>query len=93
MASSSDEDWFSVDLPAGKTLAATLTPNSSSDYDLYVYNSVGTLIGSSENGTGSVDKVSVTNTGSGTIRRYVRVVYYAGGTGATNGKYTLGLQW
>ena len=93
MGSTTDNDWFSVDLPAGKTLTATLTPNGSSDYDLYVYNSVGTQIGSSENGTGAVDSVSVTNTGSGTIKRYVRVVYYAGGTGSTNGKYTLKLSW
>jgi serine protease len=93
MGSTTDTDWFSVDLPAGKTLSATLTPNSSSDYDLYVYNSVGTQIGASENGTGAVDSVSVTNTGSGTIKRYVRVVYYAGGTGSTSGKYTLKLSW
>ncbi len=93
MGSTSDNDWFAVDLPAGKTLTATMTPNGSSDYDLYVYNSVGTQIGASENGTGAVDSVSVTNTGSGTIRRYVRVVYYGGGTGATSGKYTLGLSW
>jgi serine protease len=93
MSSTTDEDWFSLDLAPGKTLTATLTPNSSSDYDLYVYNSAGTLIGSSENGTGSIDKVRVTNTGSSTFKRYVRVVYYNGGTGSTNGKYTLNLQW
>ena len=45
-------------LPAGRTLVSTLTPNASSDYDLYVYNSNGTLIGSSENGTGATDAVS-----------------------------------
>ena len=93
MGSSTDEDWFSLDLAPGKTLTATMTPNGSSDYDLYVYNSVGTQIGSSENGTGSVDSVSVTNTGSSTFKRYVRVVYYSGGTGSTNGKYTLKLSW
>lgn len=93
MGSSSDQDWFSLDLAPGKTLSATMTPNGSSDYDLYVYNSNGTLIGSSERGTGSVDSVSVTNTGSSTFKRYVRVVYYSGGTGATSGKYTLKLQW
>ena len=93
MGSTSDNDWFSLDLAPGKTLSATLTPNSSSDYDLYVYNSAGTLIGSSENGTGAVDSVSVTNTGSSTFKRYVRVVYYSGGTGSTNGKYTLKLSW
>lgn len=93
MAASTDQDWYSLDLPAGKTLSATLTSNGSSDYDLYVYNSNGTLIGSSENGTGAVDKVTVTNTGSSTFKRYVKVVYYSGGTGSSSGKYTLNLAW
>jgi serine protease len=93
MGSTTDTDYFSVQLPAGKTLTATLTPNSSSDYDLYIYNSAGTLLSYSENGTGSVDTASATNTGSTTVTRYVRVVYYAGGTGSTSGKYTLKLTW
>src|SRR6185369_8880823 len=93
MSSSTDTDYYSVSLPAGRTLTATLTPNVSSDYDLYVYNSNGTLIGSSEKSTGLVDTVSVTNTGTGTLTRYIRVVYYSGGTGSTNGKYTLNLNW
>jgi len=93
MGSTTDQDWFSLDLAAGKTLTVTLTPNSTSDYDLYVYNSAGTLIGSSTGGTGAVDKVTVTNTGSSTFKRYVKVIYYGGGTGPTNGKYTLNLQW
>jgi serine protease len=93
MGSSTDTDYFSVALPAGKTLKSVLAPNGSSDYDLYVYNSNGTLIGSSERSTGLSDTVSVTNTGSGTLTRYVRVVFYSGGTGATNGRYTLTLTW
>jgi len=93
MGSSSDTDYFAVQLPAGKTLSATLTPNSSSDYDLYIYNSSGTLVARSENGAGAVDGASVTNTGSTTVARYVRVVYYSGGTGSTSGKYTLKLSW
>lgn len=93
MASSTDTDYYRLTLPAGKTLTATLTPNTSSDYDLYVYNSNGTLIGSSERGTGQVDSVAVKNTGTSAFTRYVRVVYYNGGTGATNGKYTLNVKW
>ena len=93
MGSSTDTDYFQLSLPAGRTLTATLTPNSSSDYDLFVYNSNGTLIASSERGTGLVDTVSVANTGSGALTRYVRVVYWSGGTGATNGKYTLNVNW
>ena len=84
---------YVVQLPAGKTLTATMTPNSTSDYDLYIYNSSGTQLSYSENGTGSVDTATSSNTGSTTVARYVRVVYYAGGTGSTSGKYTLKLTW
>jgi serine protease len=93
MGSSTDTDYFRVDLPAGKTLSSVLTPNSTSDYDLFVYNSSGTLLGKSENGTGSVDSVSSANTGTTTSTRYVRVVFYSGGTGSTSGKYTLKTTW
>ena len=93
MGSTTDTDYFRVDLPAGKTLSSVLTPNSSSDYDLYVYNSAGTLLGKSENGAGSVDSYNTTNTGTTTSTRYVRVVYYSGGTGSTSGKYSLKLSW
>ncbi|HEY9101032.1 S8 family peptidase [Chitinimonas sp.] len=94
MASSSDADWFKVDLPAGKTLTATMTPGSSSaDYDLYIYNASSTQLAKSELSAGKVDSASVSNTGSTTSARYVKVIYYSGGTGATNGKYTLKLSW
>ena len=93
IGSTSDNDYYRLTLPAGATLVATLTPNASSDYDLYVYNSNGALIGSSEAGTGAVDRVSVTNTGSSAFVRYVRVIRYSGGTGATNGKYTVNVNW
>jgi len=93
MSSSTDTDYFVVQVPAGKTLSATMTPNSSSDYDLYIYNSAGTQLAKSENGAGSADAASSANTGTTTAARYVRVVYYSGGTGSTSGKYTLKLSW
>jgi serine protease len=93
IGTTSDNDYYRLTLAAGGTLVATLTPNPTSDYDLYVYNSNGTLIGSSELGTGAVDTVTVTNTGSSAFVRYVRVVRFSGGTGATNGKYTVNMNW
>ena len=93
MATGSDNDYFVVNLAAGKTLSATLTPGAGKDYDLYVYNSAGTRLGASENGAGMSDSVSVANSGSTTAARYVRVVYYSGGTGAINGAYKLKLAW
>ena len=92
MSSSTDTDYFRVDLPAGKTLSATMTPNSSSDYDLYIYNSAGTLLSRSENGAGAVDSASSANTGSTTASRYVRVVYYSGSVGSA-GTYNVKLSW
>jgi serine protease len=93
IGSNSDNDYYRVSLPAGATLVSTLVPNASSDYDLYVYNSNGSLIGWSENGTGATDVVTVTNNSGGALTRYIRVVRWSGGTGATNGKYTLNLNW
>lgn len=93
MASSSDQDYYKVSLPAGKKLTATMAPNASSDYELYLFNSSGAVIGWSENGKGIAENVSVTNTGTSTGVWYVRVHYYGGGTGATNGQYTIKLSW
>ena len=90
IGSSSDTDYFKLTVAGGASLTATLTPNSSSDYDLYVYNSGGTQVGSSINGTGAVDTVTVTNSGA-SATYYVRVKYYSGGTGSTSGKYTLAI--
>jgi serine protease len=94
LSSNTDTDYFVVQLPAGKTLSAQLTPfTSGQDFDLYIYNSSGSQIAMSENGAGQVDSASVTNTGTTTVARYVRVKYYSGGTGSTNGKYTLKMAW
>jgi len=91
MASSSDTDYFRVSVPARTTFTSRLTPNASSDYDLYVYNSSGRQVGSSVKGTGLVDSVSINHTGSAAATYYVRVRYYSGGTGATAGTYTLSI--
>ncbi|HEY0061185.1 MAG TPA: S8 family peptidase [Telluria sp.] len=94
IGSASDTDYFRVQLPAGKTLSSVMVPGTSSaDYDLYVYNAAGTQIGVSERGAGLSDTVTVTNTGAVADTRYVRVKYYGGGSGSTNGKYTLKLSW
>jgi serine protease len=90
MGSSSDTDYFKVTVGAGKTLTSTLTPNASSDYDLYLYNASGTQLASSTKATGQVDSIVRTNTGGSAVTWYVRVRYYSGSTGAS-GTYTLGL--
>jgi len=94
LSATTDTDYFVVQLPAGKTLSATLTQGSTTnDFDLYIYNSAGTQLATSQNGAGATDTASVSNTTTATSARYVRVKYYSGGTGATNGKYTLKMSW
>jgi serine protease len=94
MGSTSDNDYFAVQLPAGKTLTATLTMASPiSDFDLYIYDGNGAYLGKSVNGVGVADVVSSTNSGAATVKRLVRVVYYEGGTGTGAGTYSLKLSW
>jgi serine protease len=93
MASSTDSDYVRVNLPAGRRMFVTLIPNPTSDYDLEMYDSAGTLLSASRQGTGVVDSVIATNTGGTSTIYYMRVFYYSGGSGATNGKYALRLNW
>jgi serine protease len=94
IASSTDTDYFRITVAAGRSVVITLTPNSLSDYDLYAYNSTGTQIASSLNGTGAVDSVTLTNSGTANATAYVRVRYFGGNTARTSGggKYTLSVQ-
>ncbi|HET7772716.1 MAG TPA: S8 family peptidase [Burkholderiaceae bacterium] len=93
ISSTTDTDYYALSLPAGATLAATLTPPSNADYDLQIQNSAGTVIARSELGTGQVDSASVRNSGTTATTVYVRVVYYSGATGTTSGRYTLRMAW
>ena len=88
ISSSTDTDYFKVTLGTGRTLAATLTPPSASDFDLYIYNSAGTQVASSLKGKGLVDSASVTNSGA-SATYYVRVKYYSGAS--TTAPYSLKL--
>jgi serine protease len=91
LSSSTDTDYFIVPINPGSTLGARLTPNSASNYDLYIYDINGTQVAASTNGTGLVDTASVRNNGTTQTSYYVRVRYVSGGTGSTAGTYTLTL--
>ncbi|MFN8011955.1 MAG: M4 family metallopeptidase [Holophagaceae bacterium] len=84
IGSSTDNDYFKLNVGAGKTLAVAMTgpTGSSYDYDLYFYNASGTQLAS---GTGSTttENVSWTNTGSSTAVVTVAVKRYAGSSTTT----------
>ena len=94
IAAAGDADYYRVTVPGGRQLGATMTPGASApDYDLFVYNAAGTLLSSSENGSGAVESVLARNTGTTAADYIVGVRYYSGATGATAGKYALQLVW
>jgi Zn-dependent metalloprotease len=92
LADSRDTSYFKLTLPAGATLTARLEVPRTSDFDLYIYNSNGTLIAKSENGTGLAEEAKVVNTSTQAFTRYVRVTYYSGAVGEA-APYALRLGW
>ena len=94
IGSTSDNDYYRLTLPAGGTLVATLTPNATLGLrPVRVQQQRRADRQQRELGTGAVDTVTVTNTGTSAFARYVRVVRWSGGTGATNGRYTVNMNW
>lgn len=91
ISASSDVDYFKITLPAGKSLKVTLKVPANADYDLYVYNSNATLVGSGTAATGVTESVTISNTGTSAFTRYLKVAYYSGATAgaAATPTYTL----
>lgn len=73
--SSSDVDYYYFDIANTGSISVALS-NLAGDYDLYLYNSAGTQLSKSENG--STTNESITYSATATGRYYVRVVGYNG---------------
>ena len=71
------EDFYSISLPAGRTVTALLN-GLSVDYDLYIYNSTtGSAVAQSTAGGTTADQASWTNSGGSAVNVYVRVYRYS----------------
>lgn len=71
-ATSQQNDYFRVSLPAGATVTALLN-GLTADYDVFIYNSTtGAEVASSQNGGTTADQATWTNTGASAINIYVR---------------------
>jgi hypothetical protein len=76
-ASTQQNDYFRLSLPAGRTVTALLN-GLSVDYDLYIYNSTtGSAVAQSLNGGTTADQASWTNSGASAVNVYVRVYRYS----------------
>jgi hypothetical protein len=80
ISTTTDVDYFKVVTTATSNNTFSLAGPSGVDYDLYVYNSAGTQIGSSE-GTTATETVSLSSQAAGTY--YIKVVGYNGANSAT----------
>ncbi|HTY08815.1 MAG TPA: clostripain-related cysteine peptidase, partial [Candidatus Edwardsbacteria bacterium] len=75
-------DYYKFNVTSGQVVKVKVTPPSSADYDLYLYNPSQTQVGSSTAGTGVIDSVVYTATVSGTF--YAKAYEYSG-----TGNYSL----
>lgn len=83
ISSSTDVDYFKIYVPAGKKMSFVLKVPSTKDYDLYVYNSSGSLVAKSELGTGQTETITVSNSGTTQALVYVLVKGYNGAYSTT----------
>ncbi|NML13956.1 S8 family peptidase [Azohydromonas caseinilytica] len=88
LRTSGDLDLYRVQLPAGGTLTARLTPNPEANYDLVAVDGSGARLAISQLSGAQTDTVSVRNGGSAAMSVALRVRWAAGATGA----YRLGVE-
>lgn len=84
ISSATDVDWFKFTPSTSTTISVNLT-NLPADYDLYLYNASGTLLGRSWNSGTSSESLSISASGGATY--YIRVVGYNGASSTQ--KYSL----
>ncbi len=80
ISSATDIDYYSITTSAASNITYNLVGPSGVDYDLYIYNSSGTQIGSSLGST-ATETIVLNNQASGTY--YIKVIGYNGANSAT----------
>ena len=80
ISTSTDIDYYKITTTATSNIVYNLVGPSGVDYDLYIYNSAGTQIGSSL-GTTATETVSLSSQATGTY--YIKIIGYSGANSAT----------
>lgn len=89
ISSTTDKDYFRVDLPANKKIKVDMSGPSGVDYDLYLVSSSGAGLASSE-GTTASESLTFTN-GASARTVYIKVLSYSGFNAAS--AYTLTISY
>jgi Secretion system C-terminal sorting domain/Fibronectin type III domain/Bacterial pre-peptidase C-terminal domain len=80
ISTSTDIDYYKITTTATSNIVYNLVGPAGVDYDLYIYNSAGTQIGSSLGST-ATETVTLNNQAAGTY--YIKVIGYLGANSAT----------
>ena len=80
ISTSTDVDYYKITTTSTSNIVYNLVGPSGVDYDLFVYNSAGTQLGSSE-GTTATETVTLNSQAAGTY--YIKVMGYSGANSAT----------
>jgi hypothetical protein len=72
IGTSTDQDYFKINVAAGRTVTVNMT-GPARDYDLYLLRSSGTTLKTSAD-AGSTESVTYTNTGTATATYYIKVI-------------------
>lgn len=85
IGTSTDNDYYKLNVGAGKTLTLAMTGPTGTgyDYDLYVYDATGATTLASGTGSTTTENVSWTNSGASTVSVIVAVKRYAGSSTTT----------
>ena len=88
IGTSSDQDYFKINVAAGRTITLNMT-GPAKDYDLYLLSSSGTTVKTSAN-VGATESVTYTNSATINALYYIKVVAF-GGAYTTTTPYNLAL--
>ncbi|MEO8770852.1 MAG: reprolysin-like metallopeptidase [Ferruginibacter sp.] len=80
ISTATDIDYYKITISATSNMVYNLVGPSGNDYDLFIYNSAGTQLGSGETST-ATETVSLSGQAAGTY--YIKVFGYNGSTSAT----------
>ena len=82
MGTTTDNDYFKINIAPGRTATINMTGPTGVDYDLYLYNSSGTQLKSSLGST-ATESITYTNTSTTAKVFYLRVKAYSGSSTTT----------
>ena len=82
MGTTTDNDYFKINIAPGRTATINMTGPTGVDYDLYLYNSSGTQLKSSLGAT-ATETITYSNTSATATVFYVRVKAYSGSSTTT----------